>query len=117
MTKTTGGHTFDAFFKRSTSPLVVLRLLGEKPMYGYELTQEMKRRSGGKFTISILYPVLYRLIEQGYIREERTEVVDGRARTYYARTQEGKAYFEETLREYYIISGVFDELMGGAADE
>ena len=45
------GHSFLAYFKRATSPLVVLRLLLEKPMYGYELTQEMKRRSGGNFTI------------------------------------------------------------------
>ena len=41
------GHSFLAYFKRATSPLVVLRLLLDKPMYGYELTQEMKRRSGG----------------------------------------------------------------------
>ena len=46
------GHSFQAYFKRATSPLVVLRLLMEKPMYGYELTQEMKQRSGGAFTIS-----------------------------------------------------------------
>lgn len=117
MTKETGGHTFEAFFKRATSPLVVLKLLGEKPMYGYEITQEMKKRSGGCYSISILYPVLYRLIEQGYIVEDRTEVVGGRARTYYVRTQEGKEYFEKTLREYYMISGVFDGLMGGVENE
>ena len=35
------GHSFLAYFKRATSPLVVLRLLTEKPMYGYELTQAM----------------------------------------------------------------------------
>lgn len=117
MTKESSGHSFEAFFKRATSPLVVLKLLGEKPMYGYEITQEMKKRSGGKYTIAILYPVLYRLIEQGYIAEDRTEVVGGRARTYYAITPEGRAYFNKTLKEYYVISYVFDGLMGGAADE
>ena len=54
MTKENSGHSFEAFYKRATSPLVVLRLLGEKPMYGYEITQEMKKRSDGKYTISIL---------------------------------------------------------------
>lgn len=117
MTKDTGGHSFEAFYKRATSPLVVLRLLSEKPMYGYEITQEMKKRSNGRYTISILYPVLYRLMEQGYICEDRTEVVGGRARTYYALTTQGKEYFHKTLREYYIISQVFDSLMGGADDE
>ena len=117
MPKDTGGHTFEAFFKRATSPLVVLKLLEEGPMYGYEITQEMKKRSGGRYTIAILYPMLYRLIEQGYIREDRTEVVGGRARTYYALTEEGRTYFHKTLREYYTLSSVFDDLMGGASLE
>ena len=117
MPKGENGHSFEAFYKRATSPLVVLRLLSEKTMYGYELTQEMKKRSGGKYTIAILYPVLYRLIEQGYIAEDRTEVVGGRARTYYAITDEGRAYFKKTLREYYVIADVFDALMGGSPDE
>lgn len=117
MTKENSGHSFEAFYKRATSPLVVLRLLEEKPMYGYEITQEMKKRSGGKYTISILYPVLYRLIEQGYIDEDRTEVVGGRARTYYAITPEGKAYFKKTLQEYFNIHNVFSDLMEGADNE
>ena len=55
----------------------------ERPMYGYELAQEMKQRSGGAFTISVLYPVLYRLEEQGYIETSGNTTVDGRARSYY----------------------------------
>ena len=118
MAKESAGHSFDAFFKRATSPLVVLRLLSEKPMYGYEITQEMKKRSGGKYTIAILYPVLYRLIEQGYIAEDHTEVAGGRARTYYAVTPEGTAYLNETAREYEELSAVFSALLkGGAGSE
>ena len=82
-------------------------------MYGYEITQELSRRSGGRYVLSILYPVLYRLLEQGYIREDRTEVVDGRARTYYAVTPEGAAYFRETAREYEELSALFGELLKG----
>ena len=40
------GHSFLAYFKRATSPLLVLRLLLEGPMYGYEISQMMKQRSG-----------------------------------------------------------------------
>lgn len=117
MKKDTTGHSFEAFFKRATSPLAVLSLLSERPMYGYEITQELSRRSGGRYVLSLLYPVLYRLLEQGYIREDRTEVVGGRARTYYALTEEGRTYFHKTLREYYTLSSVFDDLMGGASLE
>ena len=61
------GHSFLAYFKRATSPLAVLRILSDRPMYGYELIQELKQRSGGKSQLSLLYPVLYRLEEQGYL--------------------------------------------------
>lgn len=73
------GHSFLAYFKRATSPLAVLRILSDRPMYGYELIQELKQRSGGKYQLSLLYPVLYRLEEQGYLEISSSEIVDGRA--------------------------------------
>lgn len=111
------GHSFQAYFKRATSPLVVLRLLMEKPMYGYELTQEMKQRSGGAFTISVLYPVLYRLQEQGYVEITRSEVVDNRNRSYYAITPAGEDYLRRTWREYLEITKIFGNLMKGVRGE
>lgn len=107
------GHSFEAYFKRATSPLAVLRLLAERPMYGYELTQELKQRSGGAYTISLLYPVIYRLEEQGHVEVVRSEVVDGRARSYYGITGQGMAYLKETLEDYYNITKVFEMLMEG----
>lgn len=107
------GHSFKAYFKRATSPLVVLRLLLDRPMYGYELIQEMQQRSNGNFTISVLYPVIYRLEEQGYVEVVQTEVVDGRARSYYGITDTGRTYLKETLEDYRQISGVFADIMRG----
>lgn len=107
------GHSFLAYFKRATSPLAVLRLLADRPMYGYELIQELKQRSDGGYQLSLLYPVLYRLEEQGYVRVSASEVVDGRARSYYAITPEGEAYLAQTLTEYREISAVFQKLMEG----
>ena len=105
------GHSFISYFKRATSPLIVLRFLSEKPMYGYEITAALKNRSDGKYTISILYPVLYRLEEQGYIRISSTEVAGGRARSYYSITDSGKAYLEKTWNEYLEMTAIFDDLM------
>ncbi len=111
MAKENTGHSFTSYFKRATSPLVVLRLLKEKPMYGYEITAEIKNRSNGKYMISILYPVLYRLEEQGYIEISSTEVADGRARSYYSITPEGRKHLEKTWQEYLDISEIFQEMM------
>lgn len=106
------GHTFISYFKRATSPLVVLRFLQERPMYGYEISAALKARSDGKYIISILYPVLYRLEEQGYVEMAQTEVADGRARSYYKITSAGEAYLQKSWKEYLEISKVFVELMG-----
>lgn len=105
------GHSFISYFKRATSPLVVLRFLSEKPMYGYEISAALKEKSGGRYTISILYPVLYRLEEQGYIEISATEVAEGRARSYYSITPSGREYLEKTKNEYLEISEIFGELM------
>lgn len=105
------GHSFISYFKRATSPLVVLHFLSEKPMYGYEITAALKSRSDGKYMISILYPVLYRLEEQGFICISSTEVTDGRARSYYSITDAGQAHLEKTWKEYLEISSIFEGLM------
>lgn len=105
------GHSFISYFKRATSPLVVLKFLTEKPMYGYEISEALKERSDGRYTISILYPVLYRLEEQGYIEISSTEVTDGRARSYYAITESGRAHLKKTMAEYREISQIFGQLM------
>ena len=105
------GHSFISYFKRATSPLLVLHLLRERPMYGYEISAALKARSGGKFTISILYPVLYRLEDQGFVRISETEVADGRARSYYEITPAGQAHLDKTWEEYRDISAVFERMM------
>lgn len=107
-------HSFESYYKRATSPLVVLRLLRDRTMYGYEISQAMKRQSGGRFTISVLYPILYRLEEQGYIVVERTEVINSRARSYYAITDEGRRYLDQSLEEYDAIHQAFMAIMEGS---
>ena len=42
-----------------------------------------------------------------------SEIVDGRARNYYAVTAAGREYLRQTLAEYDEISGVFRQLMEG----
>ena len=79
-------------------------------MYGYEISSTMEARSGGKYTISVLYPVIYQLQEQGYVVVSSNEIVDGRARSYYAITAKGREYLKNTLAEYKEISEIFTSL-------
>ena len=60
--------------KRGVTELVLLGLLSEQDMYGYEMAQALRERSRGKFVLqeTSMYPTLYRLQDGGYIsaREE-----------------------------------------------
>ena len=58
-------------FQRGVMALILLSLLRREDMYGYQLVQETERRSGGRLKTQegSLYPVLYRLQEQGLISD------------------------------------------------
>ena len=48
--------------KKATIEMLLLNLLKEQDMYGYQLSQELKKRSSGLYTIleGSMYPILYR---------------------------------------------------------
>lgn len=92
--------------KKGTVEMVLLHLLQERDMYGYELLQEMKKRSGGKFTLKdgSMYPIMYRMIDKGLVTDEQVLVGRRRTRVYYHLTDVGKAYLEEIKAEYLFIT-------------
>ena len=92
-------------FKRGTVDLVVLSVLTEKDMYGYEIVKAVKDKSDGNYEIPLgtLYPVLYRFIENGYL-SDRDEIVSKRLRKYYHLEEKGKEYYKALLEEYKKIS-------------
>lgn len=92
--------------KKGTVEMVLLHQLQERSMYGYELLQEMKQRSGEKFVLKdgSMYPVLYRMIDKGLIADEQVLVGRRRTRVYYHLTEEGKAYLEQIKAEYFFIT-------------
>ena len=53
--------------------MLVLKLLKEEPKYGYQMIQEMKEKSQGVFSLKdgTLYPILYRLEEEGLVKSIR----------------------------------------------
>lgn len=90
-----------------------MRLLNDETMYGYQISQAMQQKSDGRFSISVLYPILYRLEEQGYIKVEKTEVINNRARGYYAITEEGRKYLVKSLEEYRNMHNAFMNIVEG----
>ena len=58
--------------KKGVLEMLVLKLICEKPAYGYELLSELKKSSQGRFCLKegTLYPILYRLEDDGMIRSQ-----------------------------------------------
>jgi PadR family transcriptional regulator PadR len=90
-----------AQFLKGCTRTLVLQLLAERPMYGYELAAELDRRSNGVFALGqgTLYPLLYSLESKGQIRVSREEASpqQGRTRRYYAVTAKGRAELEANV--------------------
>jgi PadR family transcriptional regulator, regulatory protein PadR len=82
-----GGNTN---FLSGVPELMVLRLLQDGEMYGYEIVQAIQSQSSGalSFGEGVVYPVLHGLEKDGALRSKRREV-GGRSRVYYSLTSRG----------------------------
>ena len=87
--------------KKATTEMMVLHLLREKPMYTYEMMNAIEERSGGDIVFNTLYLSIYRLEENGYIREhEKVMSEDNRTRIYFTITESGSTYLDALIVEY-----------------
>lgn len=112
------GHSFEDYFKRATSPMMTLYLLNEKPMYVYKLSQELEKRSNNVYRMNFLYPVLYRLQEQGYVVEYSQEITEShRTRNYYSITEEGKKHLEKMIEQYKELLAAVEVIMNSKPDD
>lgn len=97
-------------FRRGVMSLVILALLKREDMYGYQLVQETANSSGGKLTTQegSLYPVLYRLLDQGLISDRKVQVGKRMSRIYYHLEPAGEERLRELIQEYEdVTQGIF----------
>ncbi len=76
-----------------STAMLLLRLLEDKDMYGYEMIENLEKRSKNVFTLKAgtLYPLLHSLEEKRYLNSYE-RAVNGKMRKYYSITKEGKKY-------------------------
>ena len=91
--------------KGSTQTLL-LSLLANEPMYGYQLVKEMDRRSSGyfRFKEGTLYPALHRLEAEGLIAGRWEASPTGQDRRYYHITAQGRASLASMLEEWHLFT-------------
>ena len=100
--------------------MLLLRLLAEKDMYGYEMIDTLRKKSCNVFELKAgtLYPLLHGLEGKGLLKVYEQEYV-GKTRKYYSITKEGRALLETKKAEWNEYqSAVANVLaMGNAIDE
>lgn len=81
--------------KGSSEPLL-LCLIGQQPMYGYQIIKELEKKSQGyfKFKEGTLYPALHRLEKAGLVTGKWQLLPSGRQRRYYYITEKGNKLLE-----------------------
>ena len=87
--------------KGSTETLL-LSLLANEPMYGYQLVQVIGKRSSGyfRFKEGTLYPALHRMERDGLVEGRWQMSPNGQSRRYYYITSNGRARLDSRLAEW-----------------
>ena len=109
---------FDKGLMAGSGTMLVLALLEESDMYGYQIIEELARRSKDVYEMKegTLYPILHALEKEKYLTSYRQEAPNGRERKYYHLTRRGKQLLDDKRSEWETFRrGVNDVLRGGAS--
>ena len=95
--------------------LLVLRLLAQREMYGYELARAIRASTGEAIALGegVLYPALHTLEGRGFLKTRRRAVA-GRTRVYYAITSSGQRRLARLSEEWQRIAGGVAAVLAGA---
>lgn len=103
--------------RTGSTAVMILRLLAEKPMYGYQIVKELQARSEGYFDLEqgTLYPALHRLEKDGLVSSQWEVVEDGPSRKYYTITEAGQSELTQSVQQWTDFSRNLLKLLGGLA--
>ncbi len=105
--------------KRASADMILLNLLCEGDKYGYQMSQEIKKRTNKEFSIleGSMYTILYRLSQDGYVTYEERKVGERLTRVYYHITDAGRKHLNEMLQAYKHYISLIDILISEYKEE
>ena len=92
---------FDKGLIGGSTTLMILYLLHERDMYGYEMIDTLRQKSQNVFEMKAgtLYPLLHSLEDKGLLTVYE-QAAGGKTRKYYALTKDGKGLLEKKTAEW-----------------
>ncbi len=99
-----------------STQMLLLRLLAEGDLYGYQMIEELARRSDDTFALKAgtLYPILHGLEQAGLVESyERpgAEATAGKPRRYYHLTKKGGVSLKAQTEEWERVSGAINRVL------
>ena len=100
---------------KGSTALLVLSVLSEQEMYGYQMIGEINRRSGNVFSMKegTLYPILHAMVADGLLESYDALSETGRERKYYRITAAGNLQLSARREEWQVFTGAVNRVIGG----
>ena len=97
--------------------LLVMKLLEDSDMYGYQMIEELRNRSDDTFHLKAgsLYPLLHSLEEKGYVSAYERDATAGKPRRYYHLTNQGRGALQEKEESWNTYARAVNRVLGGGA--
>ncbi len=105
----------DKSLMAGSTTMLVLNLLEQGDMYGYQMIRELEQRSEQFFSLKegTLYPILHGLEKDGLIKSYEMKTEQGRPRKYYAINDKGRRLLRDKKQEWQLFSSAVNKVMGG----
>lgn len=96
--------------------MLLLQLLEERDLYGYEMIETLRERSNQVFELKAgtLYPLLHSLEEKNLVTAYEREV-SGKVRKYYSIIKEGNHFLRKKKEEWKEYTAGVEGVIGGLA--
>jgi PadR family transcriptional regulator PadR len=100
--------------KKGSADLLILALVDEQDLHGYEIGRLIEVRSSGtlRFTMASLYATLYRLEERALIKGRWVEKAGQRRRRYYRITEGGRKILATQREDWGRFIAALTEVAG-----
>jgi len=104
--------------RKGYTRLIILALLNERPLSGYDIMKEMRDRTLGfwKLTPGGVYPILREMEEKGYL-EKTTQTTGDRRRNVYKLTDRGREILEMAAQRHRQIVDAVRGLLADLSEE